>query len=128
MADTPTVVDLGSKVINLNVTQGNTLTFLAALKDSLGVRQQLTNYQWFMQVRHPRSANLAADLSLGSGIEFEPGSNDELVRFTIPDVTTETWECTSYKYDIEFVTPAPGNYRRTASKGRINVTEQQTQA
>lgn len=116
------MIDIDGEVATIKIVRGQAISFLGQIT-SAGVPITLTDYGWDMYVKHPRSGNEELHLTLGSGIELEPGTSDEQVRFTVNQSDTAGWVCESYDWEIYFTTPAPGNLKYPAIIGKIAVKQ-----
>ena len=121
-AETATIIDVDGDVGTIKIVRGQGFTFLGQIT-SAGVPQPLTNYGWELYVKHPRSGNTELALTLGDGIEIEPATSDEQVRFTIDQSDTTGWVCAQYDLHIFFTTPPPQSLRYPALIGKINVKQ-----
>lgn len=113
-------IDESAKVVNVKKTKGDTWKFVVTFKQGGVPIVGITDWLFRMQVRHPRSGEVLADLALGTGIEFTV--NDGQIEVTLP---TDNLECNQYPYDLEF--ERPDGYLRTPFGGIITIAKQVTQ-
>ena len=112
--------DESAKTVNVKKTKGDTWLFRVTFKQGSVPIEGVTDWVFRMQVRHPRTGDILADLSLGAGIEFT--GSDGQIEVTL---TTENLECNQYPYDLEF--ERPDGYLRTPFGGKITIANQVTQ-
>lgn len=117
---TPWNIDESAKTVNVKKTKGDTWRFRVTFKQGGVPIVGITDWVFRMQVRHPRTGEILADLSLGAGIEFT--GNDGQIEVTL---STSNLECNQYPYDLEF--ERPDDYLRTPFGGIITISKQVTQ-
>lgn len=110
------IIDQAPVPVHFRIARGNTLEFIVTVKES-GTPIDVSAFLFLLQLLHPRTGAPIYTLTLGAGIEFEPGLGQ--VRVTITDTQTQALPCNRYPYFFQFTTPDPGGYVRNPFAGKI---------
>lgn len=97
-----TLIDQSAVPVNFKITQGNSLEFIVTIKEA-GAAIDVSGFTFLFEMLHPRTGVSVLSLTLGNGIEFEPGLGQ--VRVTITNAQSAARSPIVYPHHFKFTRP-----------------------